>query len=88
MVFLTEATPSNPLLYMYWGPHISWCILPGSVSERSLRSILVETIGLPIGFPSCSVCYTNNQVLGVGDMSETLRASKKNGNSQPWEVES
>ena len=50
--------------------------------------MLVGTIGLPIGLPSCSVCYTNNQVLGMGDMSETLRENKKNGNSQPWEVES
>jgi hypothetical protein len=25
---LTEPWPSSPLLYMYWGPHISWCMLP------------------------------------------------------------
>jgi hypothetical protein len=26
---LTEHRPSSPLLYMCWGPHISWCVLPG-----------------------------------------------------------
>jgi hypothetical protein len=25
----TESRPSSPLLYMCWGPHISWCLLPG-----------------------------------------------------------
>jgi hypothetical protein len=27
--FLTEPIPSSPLLDMYWGSHISWCMLPG-----------------------------------------------------------
>jgi hypothetical protein len=25
--------PSSPLLYIGWGPHISWCMLPGSWSS-------------------------------------------------------
>jgi hypothetical protein len=35
---LIEARPGSPLLYMCWGPHISWCMLPGwwtSVWETS-----------------------------------------------------
>jgi hypothetical protein len=27
--FLTKPRPGSPLLYMCWGPHISWCMLPG-----------------------------------------------------------
>jgi hypothetical protein len=27
--FLTELRPSSPLLYMCWGPHITWSMLPG-----------------------------------------------------------
>ena len=30
---LTESIPSSPLLYMCWGPHISWCMLPGWCSS-------------------------------------------------------
>ena len=26
---LTESKPGSHLLYMCWGPHTSWCVLPG-----------------------------------------------------------
>jgi hypothetical protein len=55
---LTEARPGIPLLYMCWGPHISWCMLPGwwlSVWKISgVQSRLVETVGFPMGSPSSS----------------------------------
>jgi hypothetical protein len=31
--FLTKPRPSSPLLYMCWGPHISWYMLPGWCSS-------------------------------------------------------
>jgi hypothetical protein len=54
--FFTESRPGISLLYMCLGPNISWYMLPGwgSMSERSQRSRLVETVGLLIGSPSSS----------------------------------
>jgi hypothetical protein len=43
---LNEHRPGSPLLYVCWGPHISWCML--SVwwsSERSWGSRLIKTAG-------------------------------------------
>jgi hypothetical protein len=39
---LTESIPSSPLLYTCWGPHSSWCMLPGwwlSVWEISVVKV-------------------------------------------------
>jgi hypothetical protein len=57
---LTESRPSSPLLYMCWGPHTSWCMLPGggSLSGRSWWFRLVETVGHPIGLHSLSASFT------------------------------
>jgi hypothetical protein len=30
---LTKPRPDSPLLHMCWGPHISWCMLPGWCSS-------------------------------------------------------
>jgi hypothetical protein len=30
---LTEPRPGSSLLYIFWGPHISWCMLPGWCSS-------------------------------------------------------
>ena len=52
----TEARPSNPLLYLYWGglrPALVCCLVDGSASGRSQDSGLVDTAGLSMG-PSSS----------------------------------
>jgi hypothetical protein len=50
---LNEHRPESPLLYMCWGPHISWCMLfGGPVFERSQRFRFIETAGPPEGSPS------------------------------------
>ena len=42
--------PESPLLYVCWGPHISWCIwFYGTVFKRSQGSRLVEIAGPPTG---------------------------------------
>ena len=46
--FLTESRPRSPLLYMWWGPNISWCMLPGS--WLSVWAIL----GIQVSWNCCS----------------------------------
>jgi hypothetical protein len=46
--FLNEHRPGSPLLYVYWGPHISWCILPGWWSS------VWEILGVQINWDCCS----------------------------------
>jgi hypothetical protein len=47
---LTETRPSCPLLYMCWGPHISWYMLPG------WRSSVWEILGFQDNW-DCWSCY-------------------------------
>ena len=52
---LNEHRPGSPLLYVCWGPPISWCmLLGGPVFERSWGSRLIETAGSPTGLPFSS----------------------------------
>ena len=49
----TEVRPGCPLLYMCWSlwPAHVCCLVGGSVSGNSLRSGLVDTACLPVGWP-------------------------------------
>jgi hypothetical protein len=50
-----EHRPRSPLLYVCWGPHISWCMLPVWRSNVwEISGFQIETAGLPTGLPSSS----------------------------------
>ena len=54
------------LLYMYWGlvPASVYCLVGGSVSERSQGSMLGETAGLPMRSPSSSTSFSLSLLVG------------------------
>jgi hypothetical protein len=45
---LTKPRPNTPLLCMCWGPHISWCMLPG------LWPSVWEILGVQVNWDCCS----------------------------------
>jgi hypothetical protein len=57
---LTKHRHGSPVLYMCWGPHISWCMLPGwwsSIWEISGVQV-IDTAGPPTGSPSASASFS------------------------------
>lgn len=51
----TKSRPSSYLLYMCWGPHIIWCMLPGwwlSVRDLGDTGWLTLLVNLPTESPS------------------------------------
>lgn len=60
----TEDIPVSPLLYVSWGNHISWCMLPGNpVSERAQGSKSLKTADLPMRLPSSSTSFRFHEFL-------------------------
>jgi len=54
-ISLTEPRPGSPLLYLCWGPHLSWCMLPGWWSSVwGISGVEVETAGPPTEWSSSS----------------------------------
>jgi hypothetical protein len=54
---LTQPRPGSPLLYMYWGPHISWYMLPGWWSS------IWEIAGVQVNW-NCWTFYRVTKLLG------------------------
>jgi hypothetical protein len=57
---LTEHRSRNPWLYVCWGPHIGWCVLPlwwSCIWEIS-GSRLIETAGPTTGSPFSSASFS------------------------------
>jgi hypothetical protein len=56
---LNEYKPRSLLLYVCWGPHINWCMVPVLWSSVwSLRSRLIETAGPSIGLTFSSTSFS------------------------------
>ena len=91
--WLTEPRPGSPLLYMYWKPHISWCMLPGlwlSVWERSGVHVNWD-YRFSIGFLSSSVSSSLSlvQLMGSWIYFHCLWIFQSLGGSfegQPWKA--
>ena len=64
---LTEPRLNSPLLYMCWGPHVSWCMLPGWWSNVwEILGVQVKTTGLLIGLSSSSASSSFSPVQPQG----------------------
>jgi hypothetical protein len=56
---LNEHRPSRPLLYMCWGPHISWCMLSAWCSTvGEISGVEIETAGPPTGLLFSSASFS------------------------------
>jgi hypothetical protein len=72
--FLNEHRPGSPLLYVCWGPHISWCscLFGGWVFERSRGSRSIKTAGPITEAMECSQKGTSMTAL-----QKTQQASER-----------